>query len=139
KPAFTGVKPATRARKLLAAINAGTHLQAAAYAAAVGSDGGRGRYLFLGETDDEASREAVVETSDVATLEAFHRTVETLFAGWDAGVFLPRLLDKTLARAPQTCQWCTVSEACPRFDTTATTRIARWVQASRQSATASGP
>jgi hypothetical protein len=146
-----------RRLKLLAEIQAGRKLQAVAYVLsaddrAMGSAGDRsvsdrsagdrsagdravGRYLFLGPSlPSPAAREVAVETADADARHAFAKATDALLGAWAAGTFFPRVVDPAGRKEPTRCQYCTVSEACLRYDSGARRRLVLWAEQARAAA-----
>jgi hypothetical protein len=121
---------ASRRRKLLEGVTAGTWLQAAAYAFA---DAGvaEGRYFFAKPELPEDAAELRVGSDDGELREAFAASVTALLGAFDLGSFFPRLVTPDGAREPQTCDWCTVAQACVRGDSAARRRLLRFVEGAR--------
>lgn len=111
------------AEKQLKALRAGTHLQAAVYAAAKDA---RGRYHYLAPGAPEHAR--VFEyTPDPAIREALETTLERLDAVWVEGGFVPRLAQAGKEAEPTACQYCEVRLACLRGDSGAKLRMQAWL------------
>ena len=123
KPVSLAVGAETRAAHLVKQIRQGRRLQAVAYAVAAGP-GGEGRYVFARDGDPIESAVAAVASDDSVARAAFDETVGHVLACWDAGAFVPRLVDG--ADPPQVCDWCDVRTACSTHDTTSRHRFARW-------------
>jgi len=123
-----GKKPETRRRYLLEDVQAGTRLQAVAYALA-GSEGeasAAGRYLFLRPDVDYPERAVTVDEDDFVA--AFREAGRAGLAVWDAGALFPRVVDPAGEQEPARCSWCPVAEACVRGDSGARLRLAEWAQ-----------
>ena len=117
----------TRRRKLLEAVARGERLQATAYARATG---GGGRYLFLRKPEeafDREVREVQVAAADGELNEAFAAAVGRLLRLWDAGGFVPRLLDRSLRKAGPACASCDLRAACLHGDSFSRRRLAAWL------------
>lgn len=111
------------AEKQLKALRAGTHLQAAVYAAAKDA---RGRYHYLAPAAPEHAR--VFEyTPDAAIREALEATLERLDAVWVEGGFVPRLAQADKEAEPTACKYCEVRLACLRGDSGAKLRLQAWL------------
>jgi hypothetical protein len=121
---------ASRRKKLLEGVAAGTWLQAAAYAFA---DPGvaLGRYFFAKPELPEDAAELSVAHDDPEVREAFAGSVAALLGAFDLGSFVPRLVTPDGVREPQTCEWCAVSQACVRGDSAARRRLLRFVERAR--------
>ena len=130
KPFVRDAKPETRAKHFLLRVARGTHLQAAAYAAAAG-DGARGRYLFLAPDVDALARTLAVEAADGAFRAAFQDATRTLATAWRRGAFVPRLVDEKLEKEPRACSRCEVASACVRGDSGMRQRLTTWLRARR--------
>ncbi len=125
----------TRLRHLEKALAAGEWLQLPAYARAASSRPIEGRLLFLKDDLDDDRRDvrrvAPVAGSPAEAAEA--ALWRTLFAAWESGSFLPRLLDKTLQSSYDGCKYCEVRVACLQGDSGARQRLERWVRHHRSS------
>jgi len=121
---------ASRRRKLLEGVGAGTWLQAAAYAFA---DPGvaLGRYFFAKPELPEDAAELRVAHDDREVREAFAGSVAALLGAFDLGSFFPRLVTPDGGKEPKTCDWCTVSQACVRGDSATRRRLLRFVERAR--------
>jgi superfamily I DNA/RNA helicase len=129
KPLSGAVGDDTRARSFAARIAKGEALQPVAYALAAGA-GGSGRLLFLDPelAGREEAASYVARREDESVVEPFERATRALFAAWDAGSFLPRLLDPKLEKDGDACRWCEVGPACLQNDTTSRRRLRGWVE-----------
>jgi len=119
----------TRRRKLVEQVAAGERLQAVAYALATA---GRGRYLFLRRPEepyDREVREVQVAAGDAEVGAAFAAAAAGLLRLWDAGGFVPRLLDPALRTSADACTSCDLRAACLQGDSLARRRLAAWLQA----------
>jgi hypothetical protein len=121
-----GADAGRRRSALARSVEAGLALQAMTYAFA--ADGASGRYLFLGDDVDEASREISVRAGDAELAAAFRGTVAALVGARAAGLHPPRLLTRDGAKAPPRCEWCEVREACARGDSGARARLRAWLE-----------
>jgi RecB family exonuclease len=130
KPFVPDGKPETRAKHFLQRVARGTHLQAAAYAAAAG-DGARGSYLFLAPDVDARARRLAVEAADDAFRTAFRDATRILATAWRGGAFVPRLVDEKLEKEPRACSLCEVASACVRGDSGMRQRLTTWLRARR--------
>lgn len=129
----TAKRPETRARHLVRALEAGDQLQLAAYALARAAAGGSvGRLLYLRPDLAHDRRELRLEEPQPGT------PWSTLLAAWDAGAFLPRLLQDDLRTTGKACKYCVVRVACLQGDSGARQRLARWVELRREGASAQG-
>jgi RecB family exonuclease len=118
-------------RTLEQALEGGLLLQAPAYARAEGVQVTEGSYLFA---TPDVGLEAVrfgVEPSDEAVASRFEESVGHLLRAWTAGAFGPRLEDRG-GNEPRQCDWCAVSSACVRGDSSARRRLARWLESSQE-------
>jgi hypothetical protein len=113
-------------KKQRKALRAGTHLQAAVYAAAQDA---RGRYHYLAPRTPEHAR--VFEYSaDAATRATLEATLDCLDAVWVEGGFVPRLAQSGKDRnkdEPAACRHCEVKLACLRGDSGAKRRLETWL------------
>lgn len=127
--------PETRQRHLDKALAAGEWLQLPAYARAASSRPIEGRLLFLkNDLDDERRDVRRAAPAAGSPAEAAEATLwRTLFAAWESGSFLPRLLDKTLQSSYDGCKYCEVRVACLQGDSGARQRLERWVRLRRAS------
>ena len=62
---------------------------------------------------------------------AFAGSVAALLGAFDLGSFVPRLVTPDGVREPQTCEWCSVSQACVRGDSATRRRLLRFVERAR--------
>lgn len=109
-----GKQPATRARKLRAAVASGRALQAAAYAAS--DPRALGRYLYLeGEDETSPPQELALAHEDEVTQSVFPQTVQLLLSAYQRGIVPPRLSDAQ-GKTPATCSYCAVRTACAQGD-----------------------
>jgi hypothetical protein len=122
-------RESTRASHFEAAIASGTRLQGPLYQLG-GGPGAVGRYVFLDPDLDDAHATFSVGPDDEPLLNAARDAFDVLLAGWDAGVFFPRL---TNARGdePPACGFCDVAEACLRGDSSARARLSAWLDAAK--------
>jgi len=138
RPLSLGRSAPTRRKHLLRAVAAGSHLQAAAYAAvglAEATDAAtRGRYLYLRPDLDDAVRELAVEGGDREVAAAFAATTAAVLGAWDAGSFFPRLVEPAGDKEPARCKLCAVAEACLRGDSGHRLRLVDWAQRSQEDA-----
>ncbi len=128
RPISTGVQPATRARHLAAKIASGEALQLPVYLLGAAHAAARARYLYLGPDLEERVRELTLAPAELAG-QPIAATLEALFASWDAGAFVPRLLERDLRTTFPGCAHCDVREACVQGDSAARQRQARWAGA----------
>ncbi|MEX1023665.1 MAG: PD-(D/E)XK nuclease family protein [Planctomycetota bacterium] len=119
---------AKRMEHLQGAVAKGTHLQAVAYAEALGQ-GAKGRYLFLHPdlSHEAPEREALAPNGDPALLALFGVTVERTLGGMASGIHTARLLapkgrSERLEPNPA-CENCEVRTACSNGDTQAKRRF----------------
>lgn len=125
RPLSSGKKADTRREHFLAAVRAGTHLQAVAYAWGTGGDA-VGRYLYLRPDREPAPEgfELAVAAGDAEAGEAFAAATATVLSAWDAGSFFPRLaLPDGDHKEPGRCKVCQVAEACLRGDSGSRLRL----------------
>ncbi len=129
-------KPETRQRKLHEALAEGDWLQLPAYARARARHPVEGRLLFVRRDLDDDRREARLAAPAAGTdPDRSERAVwQTLFAAWELGAFLPRLVDKSLEAPYKECAYCEVRVACLQGDSGARLRLERWVRARLESA-----
>ncbi len=125
KPLSEAKRPAKRREHLIAGVRSGKRLQAAAYALA--SDGGEGRYAFLGEAVEADHARVTIEAHDEEVARALGETVEALVAAWRDGAFVPRLL-RTDGQEGPACGFCEVREACLQGDSGARGRLLAWLR-----------
>ena len=135
KPLSDAVKADTRARHFRNAVARGDALQPVAYALAAEA-GGSGRLLYLDpELDlgsDAASFVALREDADLTG--AFEGAVRALLGAWDAGSFVPRLVEADSDEEASLCKRCDVAQACLQGDTGARQRLAAWLADPRPAA-----
>jgi RecB family exonuclease len=125
----TGRPPADKAagwaRALEQALEGGLLLQAPAYALAEGVTVAEGGYLFATpDVEPEAAR-FVVAPGNAAIADRFADSVGPLLHAWSVGAFGPRL-ESASGNEPRQCDWCAVSAACVRGDSSARRRLALW-------------
>jgi RecB family exonuclease len=133
QPISDAVRPATRARHLAAKVASGEALQLAVYLLGGGARAARARYLNLHDGLDERAREIALAPAELAELP-LSATLDTLFAAWDTGAFVPRLVDRDLRTTSPECAFCEVREACVQGDSAARQRQARWAAATPRDA-----
>jgi hypothetical protein len=135
RPLSEGKKEETRRRHVLAAIRAGTHLQAVAYVLAAragsGGPGGAmdavGRYLYLDPAiESDELRDVAIRSSDTAFLDELERAMAALLESWEVGSLFPRLVELDGRKEPPRCARCDVAEACLRGDSGARRRLFDW-------------
>jgi len=130
-PISDGKKPETRAKKLMAKLEAGQALQAALYALA--SDG-RGSYAYL-KDGLELPPDATFQGLEAdAAREPFDEVIAALLGERQVGVYPPRLLDEGETRENRACASCDVALACRRQDSGARLRIEAWLEQARAAA-----
>ncbi|MBK8482117.1 MAG: PD-(D/E)XK nuclease family protein [Proteobacteria bacterium] len=154
RPLSPAKRAETRLAHLRSAVRRGERLQAAVYAQFRGAPGGApggspigelrtiGRYVFLGDDDPAQQRWSADEPAaalsaatafaladdDPAVTDDLPRVARTLFAAWDAGLFLPRLA--LPGEKPQRlCNRCELRAACVQGDSGARERQRRWLAA----------
>jgi hypothetical protein len=138
RPLSRGVSEKTRARHLAKAIAAGETLQLPVYLLGVAGQPSRARYLQLVPDLDERAREVALNATELDR-EAIAAVLETLFCAWDAGIFVPRLLEPDLKTVFAGCASCDVREACVQGDSGARLRLARWATAAAEGEPAGEP
>ncbi len=127
------VKASTRQGHLAKSLAQGRWLQLPAYARAQVTQPAEGRLLFLKSDLEDDRREARFSApaegsaADVADRQLW----QTLFAAWESGAFLPRLLAADLQSPYEGCAYCDVRVACLQGDSGARLRLERWVRARR--------
>ena len=133
-----GLAPATRLRKLGAALREGDGLQLPAYLRAHGiADApARARLVFLREGLAEAERVTMLEPSDTEVMRDFDAAAATALEALDAGTRVPRLLDRDPEREPERCASCEVSLACLRGETGHRAALAQWLERGRRASRA---
>ena len=140
KPVSTSARDTTQRKHLLAQIRTGERLQAVAYAQAggalAGGGGAAGRYLFL--KPEIAVRDFAVEAGDGEAAAAFAAAVAATLGAWDAGTFVPRVVDVRGQDEPLLCSYCAVAEACLRGDSGARARLAGWTARRAEDAAGGG-
>jgi hypothetical protein len=125
-------KEETRRKALLASVQRGDRLQAAAYALALG---GLGRYLHLGgDEDDESVRSATIDAETAANL--LPGVVARIERARDRGLVLPRLVEARLDEesTPTACRRCVFVGACVQGDTGWRERLRNFVRAGAEGA-----
>ncbi|MBI4914477.1 MAG: PD-(D/E)XK nuclease family protein [Acidobacteria bacterium] len=123
----TNKTPAARERDLRREVAAGRRLQAAAYALAVADRPAEGRYVYLRPDEEPEHRVACLSNADAESADAFATAATAVFAAWDLGAFLPRLVGPEGRKEYQGCQWCEVAPACVRHDSGARARLNAWL------------
>ena len=124
----TSAKAETRHRHLRRAIASGEWMQAAAYALAAGDAQDSGRYLFLNPIleDSPERRSVVVRADDSELVAAFQQSASVLIRAWRGGHFFPRLVEPDRDLEPRRCGYCTLAEACLRYDSSSRARLREW-------------
>jgi hypothetical protein len=117
----------TRERALRQEVAAGRRLQAAAYALAIADRPAEGRYVYLRPDEEPEHRVACLGNADAEAAGAFTTAAAAVFAAWDLGAFLPRLVDPDGRTEYQGCRWCEVAPACVRHDSGARARLNAWL------------
>jgi len=125
RPISSAVRADTRLRHLASAVARGEALQLPAYLLALGGAPARARYLYLDPRLDPRLRELGL-TSEELEHGACDPPFDILYAAWDEGAFLPRLLEPDLQKAYSGCAYCEVREACLQGDSGARLRVERW-------------
>ncbi|MDD9872069.1 MAG: PD-(D/E)XK nuclease family protein [Deltaproteobacteria bacterium] len=117
--------------KVLKEVEAGTHLQAAAYALSEGPGPRSGAYFYARpdwEGEGQGHRAIEISPQIIPELrEKFDASAGALLRLHEIGARTPRLVDEQ-GDTPRRCEWCTVSEACSQFDTGARNRLGAWTQ-----------
>ena len=128
----------SRRRALAKAVARGESLQLPAYVLAGGEHGlpFSGRLLYAKPGIALNARDARLESGDEIVARA---PWEELYAAWDAGAFLPRLLEADLSKPWSGCDRCEVRVACVQGDSGARLRLARWMEAARSRTAAPDP
>ena len=119
--------PEARRRRFLAEVQAGARLQAAAYLTGAGA-GAVGRYLFLRPDADDEAREITVTAGDDEAGRAFAGAAGVALGAWEAGAFVPRLVEPGGDHTPRLCASCEVAEACILGDSGARRRLLAWAE-----------
>lgn len=110
---------AGRRKEMGRAIASGEHLQAIVYA--LSGEGRTGAYQFLRpDSPKEAANFEVRGDEDYA--RALRSAVTVLFKGMDQGAYPPRLLDGK-GNASKHCEYCSVSQACTKGDSSFRQRL----------------
>jgi len=131
KPLSTKAKEETRHTDFVRQVARGKVLQAPAYALLdAGADAGAvGRYLFVGQLEQEPpAREFIASREDAELDAAFHAAMDTVLAGWRKGTLFPRL-DASVEDRSGPCFWCDFRAACLQGDSGARRRMADWAGA----------
>ncbi|HEX9801472.1 MAG TPA: PD-(D/E)XK nuclease family protein [Thermoanaerobaculia bacterium] len=132
RPLSSAVTAAARRRHLARGIARGESLQLAIYLLGVGNEPARARYLQLDPHLDERARELALTRSELAGM-ALAPVLDALFAAWDAGAFVPRLLEPDRRTIYPACATCDVREACVQGDSGARLRLATWLETEPES------
>jgi len=134
------VKESTRQGHLEQSLAQGRWLQLAAYARADTNAPAAGRLLFLKPELEDDRREVrrLAPAPGSAADEADRALWQTLFAAWENGTFLPRLLAPDLQSPFEGCAYCDVRVACLQGDSGARLRLGNWVLAHRNAASSGG-
>jgi hypothetical protein len=127
-PVSKAKKENTRRKALLAAVACGKTLQPVAYARSAPADG-VGRLLYLRPDLDDSAAGFSAPRGDAELGAAFDGALEGLFGAWNAGGFLPRMLEADLESEPEACGYCDVAQACLRGDSGSRRRLAAWLAA----------
>lgn len=121
----------SRIGKVLKEVEAGAHLQAAAYALSEGPGPRSGAYFYARpdwEGEGQGHRAMEISPQAIPELrEIFDASAGALLRLHQIGARTPRLLDEQ-GDTPRRCEWCAVSEACSQFDTGARNRLGAWTQ-----------
>lgn len=126
-PQVTATSETGRREATLREVRRGFLLQGAAYAAAGGANV-EGRYLYLRPDLEPPVRTLTLAGDDGELFDAFSAAARSLVELVDLGVFVPRLVDKTLEKVGESCESCPVFEACLQHDTVSRHRLQRWVR-----------
>ena len=124
-------KAAQWPRALEQGLEGGLLLQVPAYARAEGVEVAEGSYLFATPDVDLEAVRFGVEPGDTAVASRFEDSVGHLLRAWTAGALGPRLEDRS-GNEPRQCDWCAVSSACVRGDSSARRRLAHWLESSEE-------
>ncbi|MEO8197750.1 MAG: PD-(D/E)XK nuclease family protein [Thermoanaerobaculia bacterium] len=129
----SAVKASTRQAHLEKSLAAGKWLQLPAYARARAAQAVEGRLLFLKDDLEDDRREAYFSAPAAGSAAdvADRLLWQTLFAAWEGGTFLPRLLAEDLQSPYEGCSYCDVRVACLQGDSGARLRLERWVRLHR--------
>lgn len=125
--------PQGRRRELIAGVESGEWLQAAAYAHEPHPPR-EGRYVFLAPNADDGCRVLRAAPGDLELRGVFESTLGKLLAAWERGTFFPRLVEPDEDVEPPRCASCRVAEACLRRDSGARGRLRRWAEAASEEA-----
>ena len=130
RPIDRGRRAETRERNFLRQVRSGQRLQASTYtlARAPGVGARLGRFLFLDPETEAHSRDFSVEDSDPDFIDATGAAFSAVIAGWDRGLFFPRLVDPRGRRQSPACKTCDVRQACRLGDSGYRQRLTGWVQ-----------
>lgn len=124
-------KEESRIGRVLKEVEAGAHLQAAAYALSEGPGPRSGAYFYARpdwEGEGQGHRAMEISSQAIPELrEIFDASAGALLQLHEIGARTPRLVDEQ-GDTPRRCEWCAVSEACSQFDTGARNRLGAWTQ-----------
>lgn len=124
-------KQESRKGRVLKEVEAGAHLQAAAYALSEGPGPRSGAYFYARpdwEGEGKGHRAMEISPQAIPELrEKFDASAGALLRLHQIGARTPRLVDEQ-GDTPRRCEWCAVSEACSQFDTGARNRLGAWTQ-----------
>jgi RecB family exonuclease len=118
----------TRRRSFLKGVGQGRWLQPVAYVLGARGRNAEGRNLYLKPDLPEEQRAFVVTAADRDFVTAFEEAVRAVLSAWDNGLFFPRLIEPDGRKEPGRCRYCSVSEACLRWDTGARARLIQWME-----------
>lgn len=127
RPLSDRLKASTRRAHLLAGIARGELLQLPVYLRSLPGRPSRARYLQLAPELDERAREIALDGGELAGA-GHEAALAALFAAWDSGAFVPRLLEWELHQTYSGCAACDVREACVQGDSGARLRLERWAR-----------
>jgi hypothetical protein len=128
KPVSDRKTAAKRREQIVAKVGTGQWLQAAAYAWARRPSAVVGRYVFAKPDLGGPEAQATLSRGDRQLRGQFESAVRTVLRAWDAGSFVPRLLDPSRRKESDLCGSCHVSMACLRGDSGARRRLTRWLE-----------
>lgn len=131
KPLSEDKTPKTREKKKLKALATGKRLQALLYAA---EQLGIGRYLFLrvAEPEDYADvlRRVDFDLDDEVQARTLDEVGRVLLDSLRLGVVAPRLVQPN-GKEGEACQWCELTQACVRGDSSARGRLEAFAERRR--------
>ncbi len=115
----TKKKEAKRAEELITAIASGVKMQGAVYALSKPDLTGMYKFLSAATPLEEAN---LVLRRDEEIERALRSAVSILWEGMEKGAYLPRLLDGK-GRGSKLCDYCAVSQACVKGDSSFRQRL----------------